>query len=101
MENNFCRTPSVTGLATTAVAFLAFNLMPDIVHQIPEQEAAYGQYANLENQKYVELSATKVENKQSEILLSFVSKLSANTKDLDTEIAQIISNDFWEMYDRF
>ncbi len=34
-------------------------------------------------------------------LRNYCNELLENTKDLDVDVAQIISNDFWEMYDRF
>lgn len=96
---------SGTGLVKSGLslmAVLAVSLMPSTNHNIPQQIATnYGEYTENNTQSVVNSYSQMSENEQAEILLSFASKLAENTKDLDVDIAQIISNDFWEMYDRF
>jgi len=91
-----------TGLVKTALTVFAISLMPSGNHVIPQQVSVnYGDYAETNTQSVISSHSRISENEQAEILFSFASRLAENTKDLDVDIAQIISNDFWEMYDRF
>ncbi len=102
MEHEYFNKSSATGLVKTVafMAVIAVSLIPRNNYQIPNQTSAgYEDYAKMETQSFKDVSLPKIEREQSKILLSFASKLIENTKDLDVEIAQIISNDFWEMYD--
>lgn len=105
MEYTYIDRANETGLAKTGlslIAFLAVGLMPSSNHLIPQQTLVnYEEYAEKSTQIVVESNSQVNATEQSEILLSFANKLAENTKDLDNDIAQIISNDFWEMYDRF
>lgn len=105
MEYKYTDRTSGTGLVRTALPFIAaiaFSLIPSDNYIIPRQTSvSYGDYAETNTQSVMSSNSHLSEDEQVEILLSFASKLSENTKDLDMEIAQIISNDFWEMYDRF
>jgi hypothetical protein len=87
-----------TGIYSLAV--LAVGLMPSTNHFIPKQTTvSYGEYAEMNTQTVIKSNSSINEKEQSEVLLSFAERLSENTIDLDKDIAQIISNDFWEMYD--
>ncbi|MGI8495537.1 MAG: hypothetical protein ACR2L1_09540 [Pyrinomonadaceae bacterium] len=103
MEYKYIDLTDGTGLVKTALPFIAvfaLSLMPSTNHIIPQQIATnYGEYAENNTQSVVSSYSQMSENEQAEILLSFASKLAENTKDLDKDIAQIISDDFWEMYD--
>ncbi len=103
MEYKYIDGTGGTGLVKTALPFLAvfaLNLMPSNNHIIPQQVSAnYGEYAETNTQSVISSNSQTSENEQAEILFSFASRLAENTKDLDVDIAQIISNDFWEMYD--
>ncbi len=105
MEYKYIDMTGGTGLVKAAlpiIAVFALSLIPDSNHIIPQQNSInYGEYAEINTQAVVNSSVQMNENEQAEILLSFAAKLTENTKDLDVDIAQIISDDFWEMYDRF
>jgi len=105
MEYNYIDRTGGTGLVKTALPFIAMfalSLMPNNNHIIPQQISVnYGEYAETNTQSVVSSHSRMSENEQAEILFSFANKLAENTKDLDVDIAQIISDDFWEMYDRF
>ena len=82
------------------IALFALSLMPSDNHTIPQQIAvSYGEYAENNLQPVIRFNSRMSEDEQAKILFSFASRLAENTKDLDVDIAQIISNDFWEMYD--
>lgn len=103
MEFEYIDKASGTGLVKSGLslmAVLAVGLMPSSNHIIPQQNAvSYGEYAEMNTQTVINANSRISENEQAEILHSFASKLTENTKDLDKDIAQIISDDFWEMYD--
>jgi hypothetical protein len=103
MEYNYIDVTGGTGLVKTAlpvIAVFALSLIPNSNHIIPQQISVnYGEYAETNTQSVVSSNSRTGENEQAEILFSFASRLAENTKDLDVDIAQIISNDFWEMYD--
>jgi hypothetical protein len=105
MEYKYIDVTGGTGLVKTAlpvIAVFALSLIPNSNHIIPQQISVnYGKYAETNTQSVVSSNSRTGENEQAEILFSFASRLAENTKDLDVDIAQIISNDFWEMYDRF
>jgi len=82
------------------MAAIVVSLVPNNNYEIPQSSAVnYGDYSEMETQFVIGLNSQINENKHAEILLSFASKLAENTKDINVEIAQIIINDFWEMYD--
>ena len=101
MEYTYIDRASETGFVKTALmAVLAVSLMPSGNHTIPQQiSVSHEKYAETNTQAVIESDSHISEKEQATILLSFASKLAENTKDLDKDIAQIISNDFWEMYD--
>ncbi len=103
MEYNYIDGTGGTGLVKTAlpvIAVFALSLMPNSNHIIPQHISVnYGEYAETNTQSVVGSNSRTGENEQAEILFSFASRLAENIKDVDVEIAQIISNDFWEMYD--
>ncbi len=105
MEYNYIDGTGGTVLVKTALPFVAvfaLSLMPNSNHIIPQQISVnYEEYAETNTQSVIGSNSRMNENEQAEILFSFANKLAENTKDLDVDIAQIISNDFWEMYDRF
>jgi len=102
MEYEYFSKSSATNLVKT-IAFMAasaVSLIPSCNYQIPNQTSAgYEDYAKIGTQPFADVELSKTEREKSEIFLSFTGKLIENTKDLDVEIAQIISDDFWEMYD--
>ncbi|MGI8543326.1 MAG: hypothetical protein ACR2MD_07565 [Aridibacter sp.] len=101
MEYTYIDRASETGFVKTALmTVLAVSLVPSSNHFIPQQTSInYGEHAETNTQAVVESNSQISENEQAEILLSFANKLAKKTKDLDNDIAQIISDDFWEMYD--
>jgi hypothetical protein len=103
MEYKYIDMTGGTGLVKTALPFIAvfaLSIIPNSNHNIPQQIATnYGEYAETNTQSVVNSNSRLGENEQAKILLSFASRLTENTKDLDKDIAQIISDDFWEMYD--
>ena len=105
MEYTYNNNASGTGLVKNAIpwiAAIAVGLIPISNYEIPKQVSInYGDYSELNTHSVSEVKSQISENEQAEILNSFAIKLAENTKDLDNDIAQIISNDFWEMYDRF
>lgn len=108
MEYNYIDRTNETGFVNRIVfngglmAMFAMSIVPNSNHIIPQQISVnYGEYSEMNTQSVVIIDSRIGENEKIEILLSFASKLAENTKDLDNDIAQIVSNDFWEMYDRF
>lgn len=105
MEYKYNNEASGTGLVKNAIpwiAAIAVSLIPSSNYEIPKQVSInYGDYSEFNTQSFINVKSQIDENGQSEVLFSFANKLAENTKDLDNDIAQIISNDFWEMYDRF
>lgn len=101
MEYTYIDRASETGFVKTALmTVLAVSLVPSGNHNIPQQTSvSFGEYAEMNTQAVVKSNSRISENEQSEILFSFATTLAENTKDLDNDIAQIISDDFWEMYD--
>jgi len=101
MPQEYFNKSSATSLVTT-VAFLAVSLIPNSNYEIPDQTSTgYEDYAQMGKQTVANTSLRRIEEEQSGILLAFASKMVESTKDLDIDLAQIISDDFWEMYDRF
>ncbi len=102
MEYEYFSKTSATNLVKT-IAFMAVSavsLIPSSNYQIPNQTSTgYEDYAKMGTYTSADVSLRKTQREQAEILLSFADKLIENTRDLDVEIAQIINNDFWEMYD--
>lgn len=105
MEYKYIDMTGGTGLVKTALPFIAvfaLSLVPNSNHIIPQQITTnYGEYAENNTHSVITSNSVMSEDEQAEVLLSFANKLVGNTKDLDVDIAQIVSNDFWEMYDRF
>lgn len=104
MEYEYFNKIDGTSLVKTGIlmAAIATGLMPSSNYIIPQQTSVnYEEYTETGTQSVIVLNSKMREDEQVDILLSFADKLAQNTKDLDLEIAQIISDDFWEMYDRF
>ena len=103
MKYNYIDATGGTGLVKTTLPFIAvfaLSLMPNSNHYIPQQIITnYGEYAENNTQPVTNSNSQMSQNEQAEILLSSANKLAGNTKDLDNDISQIISNDFWEMSD--
>jgi len=89
-----------TGLVKTALTMVALSLMPSGNHVIPQPQqvsANYGDYAETNNHLIISSNSRTSESEQAKILSSFANRLVENRKDVDEDVAQIISNDFWEM----
>ena len=103
MEYKYIDKASETGLVKTGLSLIAVfgvSLMPNSNHLIPQQNSInYAEYAEANTQPVMISNSSTNENEQAKILLSFANKLAGNTKDLEVDIAQIISDNFWEMYD--
>jgi len=104
MEYEYLGKVDGTNLVKTGIlmAVIAAGVMPSANYSIPQQTSMnFEEYAETNTQSVIASNSRTKEDEQIKILLSFADKLAGNTKDLDIEVAQIISNDFWEMYDRF
>ena len=106
MEYNYIDRTNETGVVSRIVfngglmAMFAMSLVPINNYRIPQPiPVNFEKYGETNTQAVIESNSQINEYEQAEILLSFASRLAENTKDLDNDIAQIISNDFWEMYD--
>lgn len=103
MENDYyTKGTSLVKTALLIIPVITGSLVPSVNCEIPQQKTPiFEDYAQLEKQSTTAIVSKMAEKEQAEILLSFANKLAENTKDLDNDLAQIISDDFWEMYDRF
>jgi hypothetical protein len=97
---------SGTGLAKLGpmlVASLAFSLVPSNNFDIPHSLSSfgYGDYTEMNPSITFAIENRDHEIEQLEILVSFATELSCNVKDLEPEIAKLLSKNLWDIYDRF
>jgi hypothetical protein len=52
-------------------------------------------------QLYNFAETVSIEEHEVKVLENFVTKLLNNTKDMDADIAQIVNENFWDIYERF
>jgi len=86
---------------TTGLLLYSVGSIPAEVYDLPSiPKEKYGAYAS-QNASIGSSSSLLSEHDQLEILTSFAQSLVLNTQNLDPIISQVISDDFWNMYERF
>lgn len=98
MARQYLNMASSTGLAT-AVALLTIAAIPPEFYELPPIiKVPYGAYSE-QNATVASSTAMLSEIEKAEILTSFAKSLAENSRSLDPRVSQIISDDFWDMYE--
>ncbi len=100
MANPYFNLASSTAVAT-AISLFTVGSVPAEVYELPPiPKEPYGAYA-AQNASIGSSDSLLSEHEQAEILTSFAQSLVMNTKNLNPMVSQAISDDFWNMYERF
>lgn len=98
MTSKYINRAQPTALAS-AVAFIAFTNISVDLFEMPSLELAKGGSYTARNSMLG--SGYLSDAERLNVLTSFAKNLLENSMNLEPDVAQILNDNFWEIYDRF